>query len=89
MGYEWRFSSYKKFQAYAPFGFGKRPQGDWGGNEQQLIRFTNMHVCPQELFVCVLKGRNSRAGDVYVLFVERVHCLRNVLKYILLLCVYN
>ena len=44
----------------------KRPQGDWDGNEQQPIRFTNMHVCPQELFACVLKGRKSRELEMFL-----------------------
>ena len=65
--------------------FNKRPEGDWDGNEQQPIRFANMHVCPQELFACVFEAaQEQRTGDVYVLFVEQVHCLHNVLKYILL-----
>ena len=47
-------------------GFEKRPRGDWDGNEQQPIRFMNMHVCPQELFACVLKGRKSRELEMFM-----------------------
>ena len=46
--------------------FNKRPRGDRDGNEQQPIRFTNMHVCPQELFAFVLKGRKSRELEMFM-----------------------
>ena len=46
--------------------FNNRPGGDWDGNEQQPIRFANMHVCPQELFACVLKQRKSRELEMFM-----------------------
>ena len=46
--------------------FNKRSRGDWDGNEQQPIRFTNMHVCPRELFACVLKGCKSRELEMFL-----------------------
>ena len=46
--------------------FNKRPGGDWDGNEQQPIRFANMHVFPQELFACVLKQRKSRELEMFM-----------------------
>ena len=60
--------------------FNKRPRGDWDGNEQQPIRFTNMHVWPQELFACVLKGRKSRELEMFLFcllneFTVSVMCL--------------
>ena len=56
--------------------FNKRDQGDWDGNEQP-IRFTNGHMCPQELFACGLKRSKSRELEIiFVLFVKRVHCLQ-------------
>ena len=60
--------------------FNKRPRGDWDGNEQQPIRFTNMHLCPQELFACVLKGRKSRELEMFLFclsneFTVSVMCL--------------
>ena len=45
--------------------FNKRDQGDWDGNEQP-IRFTNGHMCPQELFACVLKRRKSRELEMFL-----------------------
>ena len=35
--------------------------------------------------VCFEEAQEQRTGDVFVLFVERVHCLHNALKCILLL----
>ena len=46
--------------------FNKRVQGDWDGNKQQPIRFTDMHVCPQELFACVLKLHKSTELEMFL-----------------------
>ena len=53
--------------------FNKRSQGDWDGNGQQPIQFTNTHI------VCMYfeAVQEQRTGDVFVLFVEQVHCLHN------------
>ena len=50
---------------------------------------TCVGVSSRIVCVCFEAAQEQRTGDVFVLFVEQVHCLHNALKCILLLCVQN